>query len=100
MEADGAPPRPAAPPRRPGSGRRFGLGGEGARSLLIAAVSTIVVFGLLAFLIVNSAGWPRFQQGFLNGQIFLDSLPKLVEKFWVNVRLFLIAEVLILVLGL
>jgi polar amino acid transport system permease protein len=100
MEPDGALPRPsAAPPRAPRSGPRFGLGREGARSLAIAAVSTIVVFGVLAFVIVNSAGWPRFQEKFLNGPIFWESLPKLVEKFWVNVRLFLIAEVLILGLG-
>src|SRR5262247_1912423 len=100
MEPDGALPRPsAAPPPVPGSGPRFGLGPEGIRSLAIAAVSTVVVFGLLAFIVVNSSGWPRFQEAFLNGPIFWESLPKLVEKFWVNVRLFLIAEVLILVFG-
>jgi polar amino acid transport system permease protein len=100
MDPDGALPRPsAAPPSRPRSGPRFGLGAEGARSLAIAAVSTIVVFGLLAFVLVNSSGWPRFQKAFLDGPIFWESLPKLVEKFWVNVRLFLIAEVLILGFG-
>ncbi len=72
---------------------------KAGRSLAIAAVSTVVVFGLLAFVVVNSTGWPRFQQAFLNGPIFWESLPKLVEKFWVNVRLFLIAEGLILVFG-
>ena len=100
MDPDGALPRPSAPPPpRPRSGPRFGLGAEGARSLAIAAVSTVVVFGLLAIIIVNSSGWPRFQAAFLNGPIFWDSLPKLIEKFWVNVRLFLIAEILILVFG-
>jgi polar amino acid transport system permease protein len=100
MDPDGALPRPpAAPPSRPRSGPRFGLGAEGARSLAIAAISTIVVFGLLAFVLVNSSGWPRFQKAFLDGPIFWESLPKLVEKFWVNVRLFLIAEVLILGFG-
>lgn len=101
MEPDGAPPRPStAPPPRPRSGPRFGLGAEGARSLAVAAVSTVVVFGLLGYVIVNSAGWPRFQEGFLDGPIFWESLPKLVDKLWVNIRLFLIAEVLILVFGL
>jgi polar amino acid transport system permease protein len=100
MDSEEALPRPsAAPPPRPSGGPRFGLGGEGARSVAIAALSTIVVFGLLAFVIVSSAGWPRFQQAFLDGPIFWDSLPKLIDKFWVNVRLFLIAEGLILVLG-
>jgi polar amino acid transport system permease protein len=100
MDPDGALPRPsAAPPPAPRSGPRFGLGAEGARSLLIAAVSTVVVFGLLAYVILSSEGWPRFQQAFFNGPIFWDSLPKLIDKFWVNVRLFLIAEVLILAFG-
>ena len=100
MDPDGALPASGvvAPPRRP-RGPRFGLGAEGARSLLVAAVSTVVVFGLIAYIVVNAPGWPRFQQAFLNGPIFWESLPKLVIKFWVNVRLFLIAEALILVFG-
>src|SRR3954465_10866564 len=101
MDSDGALPRPsAAPPPRPRSGPRLGLGAEGARSVAIAAVSTVVVFGLPALIVVNSSGWPRFQAAFLNGPIFWESLPKLIDKFWVNVRLFLVAEVLILPFGL
>ena len=91
--------RAAVPPRRP-RGPRFGLGAEGARSLAIAVVSTVVVFGLIGYVVVNAPGWPRFQESFLNGPIFWESLPKLIAKFWVNVRLFLIAEALILVFGL
>jgi polar amino acid transport system permease protein len=68
--------------------------------LLIAAVSTVVVVAVLVVVITNAAGWPRFQQAFLNGPIFWESLPKLVDRFWVNVQLFLIAEVLILACGL
>ena len=87
------------PPRRP-RGPRFGLGAEGARSLAIAGLSTVVVFGVIGYVVVNAPGWPRFQESFLNGPIFWESLPKLIAKFWVNVRLFLIAEALILVFGL
>src|SRR5262245_44890990 len=93
--AAGLEPAPRRPP-----GPRFGLGGEGARSLLIAVLSTVIVFGVLGYIVVNAPGWTRFQEAFLNGPIFWESLPKLVDKFWVNVRLFLIAEVLILVFGL
>jgi len=101
MDPDGALPQSigSVPPPRT-QGPRFGIGREGARSLAIAIVSTIVVFGVIAFVVVNSPGWPRVQDRFLNGPIFWESLPKLVSKFWVNVRLFLIAEVLILVFGL
>ena len=49
---------------------------------------------------VNAPGWPEVQQAFLNGPIFWASLPGIVGAFWMNVQLFLIAEVLILALGL
>ena len=102
MDPDGTLTGPigAAPPSRSGRGPRLGLGAEGARSLLIATASTVAVFGLIGFIVVNSPGWPRVQAQFLDRTIFWESLPKLVAKFWVNVQLFLIAEALILVLGL
>jgi polar amino acid transport system permease protein len=101
MTPDGARPgRGVAPPPLAFRGPRFGLGAEGARALLIAALSTVVVFGALAFIVVSSPGWPRFQQAFLDGPLFWDALPKVVAKFWVNVQLFVIAEVLILAFGL
>jgi polar amino acid transport system permease protein len=101
MDPDGALPqsiRGVPPPRT--RGPRFGLGAEGGRSLLIAFVSTVVVFGVIGYVVVNSPGWPRVQEAFLNGPIFWESLPKVVSKFWVNVQLFLVAEVLILAFGL
>jgi len=73
---------------------------EGGRSILVALVSTVVVFAILAVVVVNAPGWPQFREKFLDGAIFAESLPKIVDKFWVNVRLFLIAEVIILVWGL
>src|SRR5690349_4515254 len=101
MDPDGALPQStgAVPPPRT-QGPRFGLGAEGARSLLVALVSTVVFFGVIGWIVVNSPGWPRFQQAFLNGPIFWESLPKIVSKFWVNVQLFLLAEGLILGFGL
>jgi polar amino acid transport system permease protein len=70
------------------------------RSIAVAAASTIVVFTAIGWVVVNSPGWSAVQESFLNPEIFWDSLPDLVRAFWVNVRLFLIAEVLILVFGL
>jgi polar amino acid transport system permease protein len=102
MAPEGASPAgtPTVRPSRAGRGPRLGLGAEGARSLLVAAVSTALVFGILGVVIVNAEGWPSFQQAFLNGPIFWDALPKVVGKFWVNVQLFLVAEILILFFGL
>ncbi len=70
------------------------------RSTLVASVSTVVVFGAIGWLVVNAPGWERVQASFLNGAVFAKSFPAIVGSFWVNVQLFLIAEVLILVLGL
>jgi polar amino acid transport system permease protein len=102
MDPEGVLSQPSGsvPPARATRGPRLGLGAEGARSLLIAIVSSIVFFGLIAYVVVNSAGWPRVQAQFLDAELFWASLPKVVAKFWVNVQLFLIAEALILVFGL
>jgi len=70
------------------------------RSLAIAAVSTVVVFGAVTVLVVNAPGWERVERSFLDWDNFVASAPNIVARFEVNVRLFLIAEVLILVLGL
>ena len=101
MDPDGALPQSigSVPPPRT-RGPRFGVGREGARSLLIALVSTVVFFGVAGWIVVNSPGWPRVQESFLNGPLFWESLPKLLAKFLVNIQLFLLAEVLILVFGL
>lgn len=92
--ASGAIP-PLAPTRS-----RLGVGGQGTRALLIAAVSTVAFFGVLAFVVVNAPGWPQIQRAFLNERIFWESVPRIARGFWINVQLFLIAEVLVLVWGL
>jgi polar amino acid transport system permease protein len=74
--------------------------GEAVRSKLIALVSTLVVFGLIAVVVTNAPNWPAVQKSFFDGAIFASALPKLVEAFGKNVALFLIAEVFILALGL
>jgi polar amino acid transport system permease protein len=90
---------PGANPPPGVRGPRLSLG-EGGRSILVATVSTVVVFTVLVFVVTNAPGWTEFQAKFLSSQWFWYSLPLAVDKFWVNVRLFLVAEVLILVWGL
>ena len=70
------------------------------RSVAIAGASSIVVFGLLGWLITSSAGWESVKQSFLDPEVFADALPDVIAAFRINVQLFLIAEVLILVFGL
>lgn len=79
------------------------LGGSGGRRVRLAVLSTVVVFGGLAALIVTSPGWSRpagVRDQFFDAAIFADALPKIVEKFGRNVAMFVIAEAIILVLGL
>ncbi|MBA2718978.1 MAG: amino acid ABC transporter permease [Chloroflexi bacterium] len=78
---------------------RLGIGEGGGRALVVAAVSTLIVFGGLGLVVVNAPGWPQVQDKFLNGRVFAESFPLIVSAFWVNVRLFLIAEVFILILA-
>ncbi len=82
---------PAARPR---------LNRAAVKSSSIALVSSVIFFTLLAMVIVNAPGWPAVQAYFLDSHWFFYALPKVVDAFWVNVRLFMIAEVLILILAL
>ena len=76
------------------------VGGSGRRAVAIALASTVVIFGLIGWVVVNSPGWERIQSSFLDWDNFVASAPRIIARFEVNVRLFLIAEVLILVFGL
>lgn len=70
------------------------------RRVLIATLATIVVLGALVAAVVLSPGWPRVRATFLDPHHAKESLPEIAKGFWINVKMFLIAEPLILVLGL
>jgi polar amino acid transport system permease protein len=79
----------------------FGGGrSDGRRAVLVAFVSTVVVFGLLGLVVINSSGWPLVQRSFLNFDKFADSWPRQVDAVVVNVQLFFWAEAFILPLAL
>ena len=65
--------------------------------MAIALVSTAVFFTALVLVVINSPGWPAVRESFFNGAEFRESLPRIAERFLINVRAFLIAEVFILV---
>jgi len=73
---------------------------EGARGALIAAISTLVVFGGVIALVLSSDAWPRVQRQFFDWTHFKASFPKVLSGFWLDVEMFIIAEALILVIGL
>jgi polar amino acid transport system permease protein len=70
------------------------------RGAAIAALSSIVVLGGLAALVVTSEGWPNVRETFFSGTEFRSSFPDVLDGFWLDVKLFLIVEAIVLVLGL
>jgi polar amino acid transport system permease protein len=93
LDQTSAEPPPAPSRRRPGVRTR-------GRAILVAAISTVVFFAVITVIVVNAPGWERVQSAFFDWDNFVESAPRIISKFWVNVALFLIAEVLILILGL
>jgi len=82
------------------SPRRFSLKEEGAKGVLIATVSTLVVIGLIVYLAVSSPYWSEFKDQFLNRQVFAESFPEILRAFRRNIFYFLTAEPVILAFAL
>jgi polar amino acid transport system permease protein len=99
MTGPGTPSREALPS---GSRRSRLLGGsdKGSRGVLVSLISTLLFVVLVGFLIVNSPGWEEFRSFFFDREMFETSWPKIVQAFWINVQMFLVAEVFVLIFGL
>jgi polar amino acid transport system permease protein len=69
------------------------------RSGLVATGATVVLGGLLVLGLVSSPGWPRVRATFLSWPDATAAFPPVAKAFWLNVRMFLVAEPLILLLG-
>lgn len=68
---------------------------------MIATAAVAVVLGALYLGVTTSPGWPRVRDLFFNGEHARAVMPDVWHAFWhYNVRMFLIAEPLILILGL
>ena len=55
---------------------------------------------LLATLILTSKGWPNVRDTFFDWDAFKDSFPDVLDGFWLDVKIFVIVEVGVLILGL
>ncbi len=79
---------PPGEPDLPGRGRSRLLAGmrqEGAKGVLIAIVSTIVLFTVLGFVIVRSPNWPTVRQSFFDWHQFKVSLANVAPRFVRNI---------------
>ncbi|MDW5594649.1 amino acid ABC transporter permease [Conexibacter stalactiti] len=70
------------------------------RGFLIALASSVVVIGGLATLVVTSPGWDDVRETFFSWEAFKTSFPDVLRGFWLDVKLFMIVEAVVLVLGL
>ena len=70
------------------------------RSGLVATSVTGVVFALAGWAMTQLPGWERVRETFFSAHHARESFPAILAGFWVNVKMFLIAEPLILVVGL
>ena len=70
------------------------------RSAIIAATSTVLVVLAIVILVPLTPGWEKVQRSFFNGQTLVDTFPKLLEAFKINLMIFLWSAPAIAVLGL
>ncbi len=70
------------------------------RSTLAAAVSTLVLIAVGVLVVTNTPGWPQFRESFFDLSYGWQVLPQIAEGLWLNVRLMLICEAVILVVAL
>lgn len=89
-------------PRRGGARRsvRDYFAQEGARGAAIAAISTVIVFGALLWWVLSSPNWPVVRDQFFSGDDFTASAPDVLAGFWLDVVMFVVAQVAILLFAL
>jgi polar amino acid transport system permease protein len=73
---------------------------RGRRGAAISALSTVVVIGGLIALVVTSPGWDSVRQLFFSWADFKRAFPDVLSGFWLDVKLFVIVELVVLALGL
>lgn len=94
------PPAPGTPVAYRDPGRQALERRVGRRNALVGMASLVVFVVAVSFLVSRTPGWPVVQETFFSAEQFADSLPGLLEAFLLNIKIFLIAEPIILVLSL
>ena len=70
------------------------------RGAAISAASTVAVLGGLTALVVTSPGWHDVRTTFFDPGDFADAFPDVAKGFWLDIKLFVIVELAVLLLGL
>ena len=70
------------------------------RAIVIAATSTTIAIVALVVLVPRAPGWDKVRQAFFDGDVFVESFPRLLGAFWLDVKILLWSTPLILVVAL
>src|SRR3954451_11684057 len=70
------------------------------RGVALSAGSTVLVLGLLVALVGTSPGWSSVRETFFSRSAFADSFPDVLKGFCLDVKLFVVVEIIVLGLGL
>jgi polar amino acid transport system permease protein len=60
----------------------------------------VLVLGLLAAAILTSKGWDSVQEAFFSPEDFADAFPAVAKGFWLDIKLFVVVEIAVLIVGL
>jgi polar amino acid transport system permease protein len=81
-------------------GRRAWRRKQTSRSVLVSLASTVVLATVLVLALRASPGWARVQDSFLDPATAWESLPRVLDGLWLNLRVLLAASVGVLVVAL
>ena len=95
MTAAGAPARSGV-----ALGRERYRSDRARRSTAVALLSALVAVAVVVALVVSSPGWPRVRESFLSLSAARESVGPILSGLWLNIRILVVAEVLVLLFGL
>jgi polar amino acid transport system permease protein len=87
-------PLPYVDPDRRAARRR-----RGRRNSALATISLVLFIVVVCVLVGRQPGWPAVQESFFDASIFKSSFLPVLEALVLNIKIFLIAEIFILPLG-
>ena len=70
------------------------------RALLVAAVATAIVVAAVLVVVTTAPGWDRAREAFFSPERAWEVLPEVAAGLWLNLRVWLVASVVGLVVGL
>lgn len=70
------------------------------RSILVATASTFATLAAIILLVPLAPGWTRVRESFFSGEVFVQTLPRMLEAFLVDVAIFAWSTPMIAIVGL